>query len=315
MPDAALRATERQFRELLSAASAMSGSRTVRLRLFSLPGIPRGEAGRAYVALSYEDIGQLWDGEFDGLVVTGSEPRAPVLENEPYWPGLAQLVDWAEDRAASTVWTCLAAQAAVLRAHGIVRQPFGWKLSGVFDSEKAAGHALTAGLPPCWRVPQTRYNDLPEPVLASHGYRIVSRLPGIGADMFVKEGRGLSVFLQGHPEYHPMALLLEYRRDVSRFLAGERDTYPGLLRGYFDGRTAGALEAFRAEALRTRDPALIERLPDALAGWTPPHDWHGPAVQLYANWLLCIEERKHGKASVPAPPDSQALRSEVHAEA
>ena len=308
MPDAALRATERQYRDLLSQAS---GGRPVRLRVFSLPQVPRGEAGRTYVALSYEDIGQLWHAELDGLIVTGAEPRARALEDEPFWPGLARLTDWAETHTLSTVWSCLAAQAAVLRLHGIVRRPFGWKLSGVFPCRKAADHALTAGLPPCWRVPQTRFNDLPEQALASHGYRVISRMPDVGADMFVREGRSLFVFLQGHPEYQALSLLREYRRDVARYLAGERDTYPDPMQGYFDGRTEGALAALRTEALRTRDPALIERLPDAFAGWTPAHDWHGPAVQLYTNWLRCLEERKRGKAGAPAEGSNQELRTEA----
>lgn len=310
MADAALRATERQYRELLSAAS---DGQAVRLRLFSLPGILRGEAGRAYAALSYENIGRLWDGTFDGLIVTGAEPRAPNLEDEPYWPALAQLADWAEERAVPTVWSCLAAQAAALRLDGIRRRPFGWKLSGVFPCRKAADHVLTAGLPPCWRVPQTRHNDLPEQALAARGYRILSRLPDAGADMAIREGRSLSVLLQGHPEYHPRSLLLEYRRDVARFLAGERDAYPDLLRGYFDPRTEGALDAFREQALRTRNPALIERLPDALAGWKPAHDWHGPAVRFYANWLLYLQEQRRDAAGVSAAP-GRSLRSEAVAE-
>ena len=307
MPDAALRATEQQYRELLSEAS---GGRAIRLRIFSLPQVPRGEAGRAYVALSYEDIAQLWHAELDGLIVTGSEPRARALQDEPFWPGLASLTDWAETHTLSTVWSCLAAQAAALRLDGIARRPFGWKLSGVFPCKKAAEHVLTDGFPPCWRVPQTRFNDLPEQSLTAHGYRILSRLPDAGADMFIKEVRSLFVFLQGHPEYHPRALFLEYRRDVARYLAGERETYPDPMQGYFDARTRAALELFRERSLQTRDAALIDRLPEIFAGWTPTYDWREPAVRLYANWLRCLEERKRGNAGAPAE-SSQELRAEA----
>ncbi len=291
MPDAALRATERQYRELLAAAS---GGRPARLRLFSLPQVPRGEAGRAHVGLFYEDIDRLWDARLDGLIVTGAEPRARALEDEPYWPALAHLADWAEERTASTVWSCLAAQAAVLRTARVARRPFGSKLSGVFACVKAAEHALTAGLPPCWRVPQTRCNDLPEPALAASGHQVLSRLPGVGADMFVKDGRSLSVFLQGHPEYDPEALFREYRRDVGRFLRGERDTYPDPVQGYFDERAEDALGAFREAAVRSREPALLDRLPLALGGWAPAHDWREPAIQFYANWLRLLRQRTGG---------------------
>src|SRR2546429_6417390 len=42
-------------------------------------------------------------------------------------------------------------------------------------------------------------------------------------DMFVKELNSLFVFFQGHPEYEATTLLLEYRRDIKRFLRRERE--------------------------------------------------------------------------------------------
>lgn len=297
MPDTALRATERQFQGLLSAASC---GRPITLRLFSAPEVPRGQACRTYLSIAYEGIDQLWDARLDGLIVTGAEPRAGMLEDEPFWPVLAKLTDWAEEHTASTIWSCLAAQAAVLRADGIVRQPFGWKLAGVYACAKAVDDPITAGLPSCWRSPQTRYNDLPESALKSSGYRILSRLPEAGADMFVREGRSLFLFLQGHPEYDPEALFREYRRDVGRFLRGERSTYPDPMHGYFNAAAEAALAALRQQALRTRDPALLECLPDALAGWSPPHDWREPVIQIYANWLSYLAQQKGQAVSVPA---------------
>src|SRR5579862_9380020 len=130
MPDAALKSTERQFRELLTSAA---GDAPVRLRYFSLPDVPRSAAGQAYVAEHHEPIETLWGGTFDGLIVTGNAPRAVRLADEPYWPALAKLVDWADAHTISTVWSCLAAHAAVLRLDGIERRPLAGKLSGVFE--------------------------------------------------------------------------------------------------------------------------------------------------------------------------------------
>ncbi len=310
MPDTAVRATERQFRELLSAASY---GLPITLRLFSAPEVARGQACQTYLSLAYESIDRLWGAQLDGLIVTGAEPRARMLEDEPFWPVLARLTDWAEERTASTIWSCLAAQAAVLRADGIVRQPFGWKLSGVYACTKAANHPLTAGLPASWRSPQTRYNDLPETALASSGYRILSRLPDAGADMFIREGRSLFLLLQGHPEYDPEALFREYRRDVGRFLKGERDTYPDPMHGYFDEPAEAALSALREQAVRTKDPALIERLPDALAGWVPPYDWREPVIQIYANWLLYLAEQRDKAAPAPVPCGEERMQGDVAA--
>lgn len=162
-------------------------------------------------------------------------------------------------------------------------------------------HPLTAGLPPCWRGPQTRYNDLPEQVLLASGYQILSRIPDVGADMFIKEKHSLFLFLQGHPEYDPETLLQEYRRDIGRFLKGERATYPDPVHGYFDEATAAALDSLREQALRTREPSLLDLLPETLAEWAPPHDWRGPATRIYANWLLYLAQRRDGDAAALQP--------------
>ena len=308
MPDAALRSTERQFVELLAAAS---DGLTVHLHLISAPQVRRGEAARAHLALHYEDVGQVWDEQLDGLIVTGTEPRAVNLEDEPFWPDLARITDWAETHTASTIWSCLAAQVAALRTGGIVRRPFGWKLSGVFPCMRATEHALLRGLPPCWTVPQTRYNDLPEQALVAGGYRILSRMPDAGADIFLREGQSLFVFIQGHPEYDAGALLREYRRDVGRFLIGERDAYPGLLQGYFDDDTAAALEAFRWRALDARGASLTDDLANILAGWRASYSWREPAIRLYTNWLSFLAERKYGTAMPRARAEGVTARNDV----
>jgi homoserine O-succinyltransferase len=289
MPDAALRTTERQFRELLSAAAQ---NRAVRLRLVSLPEVPRAEAGRSHIEQNYEDIDELWSSRVDGLIVTGTEPRASELAEEPYWPALTRLIDWAEDCAISTVWSCLAAHAAVLHRDGIRRQALSEKLSGVFDCARAGDHTIMDGAPVRWRVPHSRYNGLAEDSLISSGYRVLSRSPEAGADMFIKERKSLSIFFQGHPEYDRGALLREYRRDVGRFLAGERDDYPEMPRGYFDEESAAMFIGFRKQALRNRNIDLLPSFPAAAAEAKLVHAWHEAAVRLYANWLSYLAEQR-----------------------
>jgi homoserine O-succinyltransferase len=288
MPDAALQTTERQFRELLFAASKPFA---VSMRLFFLPELPRAQAGRSYLSEHYEDVSELWRDHLDGLIVTGTEPRASALEDEPYWPSLTRLVDRAEDQAVSTVWSCLAAHAAVLHIDGINRRARSEKLSGVFDSIKATDHAIVVDAPSQWPVPHSRYNDLPEEALVSSGYRILSRLPGTGADMFVKQRKSLFVFVQGHPEYDPGALLREYRRDIRRFLAGERDTYPEMPSGYFDEGATSALAAFRRQAMSNPGGDLLLSFP-AIEEGNLSHAWLAPAVRVYANWISYLVEQR-----------------------
>ena len=69
MPDAALEATERQFVELIQAAT---NDIIVRLRLYALPDVRRGDRGLQKTGARYRDVAELWDSRLDGLVVTGT---------------------------------------------------------------------------------------------------------------------------------------------------------------------------------------------------------------------------------------------------
>src|SRR5947209_18278102 len=93
MPDAALRATERQFVALLGAAA---DGLLVRLKLYALPDVLRTEWGRRHLSRFYAGTSELWDSHLDGLIVTGTEPRSPNLTDEPYWDSLTPVLEWAD---------------------------------------------------------------------------------------------------------------------------------------------------------------------------------------------------------------------------
>lgn len=287
MPDAALSATERQFRGLLSDAA---GERTIAIRMFAIPELQREAGGRAYVEEHCEDISELWGSRLDGLIVTGMEPRAGSLADEPYWPVFAKLVNWADGRTTASIWSCLAAHAAVLHADGVDRRRRAEKLSGLFDFIKTSDHEILSGTPPRWSIPHSRYNEVTEQALTENGYEVMLRSPQAGADLFIKRRNSLFIFFQGHPEYDADTLLREYRRDIGRFISGARDTYPAMPTGYFDEKTAAALNAFRERVMRTREPDLLSPFPMEIAAAGLAQPWRGPAVRLYSNWLSYLAE-------------------------
>ncbi|MBV8566832.1 MAG: homoserine O-succinyltransferase [Methylobacteriaceae bacterium] len=283
MPDQALVATERQFVDLLGAAA---GKMLVRLRFFSLPEVPRGDAAKAHVQTAYGDAGELVARPLDGLIVTGNEPHAARLPDEPYWESFTNVIDWAEHNTTSTIFSCLAAHAAVLHLDGVTRHPLDAKRCGVFDCAKVSDSPLLAGVPAPLRITHSRWNDLKEAELAAHGYRVLTRSAQAGVDMFMKRWRSLFVFFQGHPEYERDSLMREYRRDVSRFVRGEREVYPDLPQGYFDPRSEEALAIFGARARSARDPALLSVFPDDLAlRPSLAGKWGASATPLLRNWL------------------------------
>jgi homoserine O-succinyltransferase len=89
-------------------------------------------------------------------------------------------------------------------------------------------------------MPHSRWNEISESELTACGYRVLMRSEDAGAGMFVKQRKSLFVCFQGHPEYEARTLLLEYARDVRRYLRRESDTYPGMPRGYFGAEAVDA---------------------------------------------------------------------------
>jgi homoserine O-succinyltransferase len=305
MPDGALAATERQFLTLLDS---VADGVVVRLSLYALPDVPRTDSGRRHVSRFYSGIENLWDSHLDGLIVTGTEPRAPNLTDEPYWGSMTRVLDWAEHNTHSTVCSCLAAHAALLHIDGIGRRRLRDKLFGIFECAPASGHPLTAGVPASLRMPHSRWNDISESELIDCGYRVLTRAKDAGVDTFVKQRKSLFVFFQGHPEYEANTLLLEYRRDVGRYLRRERDTYPSMPQGYFDRDSADVLTTVRERALSNRCEELLADFPTALVEKGTANTWRSGAC-IYGNWLkyLCAQkERRIERETILEPVCTQA---------
>jgi homoserine O-succinyltransferase len=280
MPDTALKATERQFMKLLQAAA---GPRRIRLHCFSLPSVKRSPEAKWHVESEYSELTELRRHKFDGLIVTGAEPVAPELDQEPYWRDLTDLIDWAKVNTRSTIWSCLAAHAAVLHLDGIERRPLPAKCHGIFDCEAVTNDSLTQAAPAPLKVSHSRLNEIVESDLAQAGYQVLTRSAVAGVDVFVRQYASRFVFFQGHPEYDALSLQREYLRDVGRYLARERDHYPQLPVSYFDAATEERLARFEKRARHERHPALSNDLPaltlraDIAAG--------SAAAALFRNWL------------------------------
>jgi homoserine O-succinyltransferase len=292
MPDAALRATELQFARLLKEAA---GNFDVRLHLFAIPEVPRGEAALSRMDGFYADAASLPGAGMDALIVTGAEPHSDGLNDEPYWKALTRLMEWAEGGTVSTLFSCLAAHAAVLHFDGIPRRPLPKKISGVFASLRATDDALLTGVPARAATPHSRKNGLLESDLTAHNYQILTRLTDGSVDLFVREGRSRFVFLQGHPEYTADTLGREYLRDMARFLKGE-GARPTIPENYFDRVTENALQALAGRGSQISDYS------DVVTGAVPLQSWRSYTLRLFANWISSIAAEKPRRRSARTAP-------------
>jgi homoserine O-succinyltransferase/O-acetyltransferase len=290
MPDAAIEDTEDQYVSLLQAAA---GDLTVRIRLYSLPEIARGDRARKYFHNFYNQLRDLPNHKHDALIITGTEPRESDLRMEAYWRTLTDLLDWAEGKTVSVMLSCLATHASVLHGDGIERHRLDEKRCGVFNERKVCDHPLMRRVSPVIRMPHSRWNDLRERDLASFGYVVLTKSREGGTGLFAKQKKkSLFVYSQGHPEYATHTLLKEYRRDIRRFIKGESETYPSMPGDYFDSQATELLTNFRDRVLADPKADLLALFPYKDIAETLRNGWHAAGIQLYRNWLLYVRSRK-----------------------
>ena len=290
MPDSALISTERQVFRLLSAAA---GKIPVRLRLFTLPKVPRTDWGLQYTRRFYSDVSDLWRDGLDALIVTGTEPLAPKLTEEPYWKSFGEVIDWASEHTASAIWSCLAVHGAVLYLDKIDRHQLANKCIGIFAHSRISDHPLIQGTPSQLRIPHSRWNEVREDALTSSGYNVLTKSAIAGVDLFVKQQKNsLFVYFQGHPEYEAQSLLGEYRRHVGVSFDGKSNR---ILRCRWDismVRRRKLLAAFRERARLDRRNELFGEFPVDRAARNLKLSWRTTATRIYRNWMLYVLARK-----------------------
>jgi homoserine O-succinyltransferase/O-acetyltransferase len=293
MPDSALISTERQLFDLLAAAA---GKLVVRLHFYTMKTTHRSDWGRDYVRRYYRGTDDLLNDRLDGVIVTGAEPKAACLTEEPYWPTFTEVIDWAMENTVSSVFSCLAVHGAVLHLDDVKRRALPAKCIGVFAQTKTRDHPLMHDIPATFRTPHARWNEVSERAVASCGYSILSKSAEAGVDCFVKQQKkSLFVNFQGHPEYETQSLLGEYRRDMGRFLQGQNEVCPTIPTGYFDTEAEAILTAFRQKAISDRCPEFFADFPADHLAKDLKNAWHPTAKRIYRNWLLYMASQRAGR--------------------
>jgi homoserine O-succinyltransferase len=257
----------------------------VTLGFLTLASVERAAETRREMAELYRAPTGMRAAAPDAIIVTGAEPKAAELEDEPYWRELTDLFDAAQALTFSTLASCLAAHALALYRDGVRRRRSPRKWSGLYAAEVATTHPLIEGLS-AGPTPHSRWNGLDEAELAAKGYVVLTRVGAAGVDMFAMDGDHLALFFQGHPEYDSDTLAREFRRDVARALKGGPAPQPPA--DYYDAATEHKLRAHVSGMLAG---AEAPHLPDcALTG--PEASWRRRGAIVIGNWLTAISTRK-----------------------
>ena len=289
---------DRQFSHLLDLGGNGRAWRLVRFAISMPPALDR--TADALVS-RYLPSSEIAEQAIDALVISGAEPKCDDLRDEPYWSEFVSILKWAESNGVPLLLSCLAAHAAVLHRDGIVRRRFPDKRFGLFSERIVSDHPLAAGLAPPIAFPHSRWNEVRAADLVECGYTVITSDGDGQVNCFLKEERGLVVAFQGHPEYEPLTLLNEYKRDVRRFLTGESGRYPDLPRDYLAREQAEQLTEFRRRALAEPSVALaqeIQALDLHVADFAP---WRRNAAMLCRNWFAWVETHMGAKSERVSP--------------
>lgn len=298
MPDAALAATERQFFRLVGMSNQIA---QFHMHVFTLDSLPRGAAAQAYIAQYYESFADLKHKGLDALIITGANPVHANLEDEPFWQGLMEVVEWAQENVTSTLCSCLASHAIVQHLYGIRRRPLGFKRWGVYQHALTMPeHPLVSNLNTHFDVPHSRFNQIDRQQLEAKGLKVLAESQKAGVHLAVSPDLFRFVFFQGHPEYDGISLMKEFRREVNAWYFGRRPDYPPFPQNYFRPQVKAILNEYRLrlESARTQGTELPE-FPESNLIPLLPNTWRDTAKSMVSNWIGKVYQLTNKERHLP----------------
>jgi len=297
MPDAALEATERQFLRLVGSCNRIA---QFYVHPFTIAGVPREGAAREHVQRHYEDFARLREEGLDALIITGANVTQPRIEQEDFWEPLVAVMDWASERVCSTYMSCLASHAAFKHWHGIDRTHLDEKRWGVFEHRVVERtHPLVAEINTRFHTPHSRFNDVPREHIEDAGLRVLVHGEEAGVLGATSADGFRFVYFQGHPEYDDLSLMKEYKREVQRFVRGERG-WPPYPAHYFAPEAIAVLAPYAEQAeaaFAAGDPP--PRFPEAeVLPWLD-NTWTDTGKAIFNAWLGLVYQLTNVDRRVP----------------
>ncbi|MFT5115631.1 MAG: homoserine O-succinyltransferase [Parasphingorhabdus sp.] len=282
MPDAALEVTERQFMRLVGSCNRIA---QFYIYPFTFPEIPRGDAAKAHIENYYFDVDDLKKQGLDALIITGAIPQNELNE-EPFWEPLSEVLDWAAENVTSTLCACLATHATMKYFWDLDRTQLSDKQWGVYPHRRTSDHPITRNINSRFDVPHSRFNEISRHAMEQKDIKVLIDSDEAGVHLATSPDGFRFVFFQGHPEYDQNSLLKEYKREVNRFVNGERPDYPPYPANYFNDRGRALLDQYQELLLAAEDPQqVLQSFPEGEALCGTEYTWGDTAKIVFSNWL------------------------------
>ena len=313
MPDAAIRATERQFFRLIGDSNQIA---QFYVHPFTLTELERGPEAANHIEQYYESFEQICDQGLDALIITGANVSQPDLELEPFWSPLINVIDWAYENVTSTLCSCLATHAVLQFRHNQKRQPLAEKRWGVFEHRVIdKQHPLVNDVNTRFDVPHSRFNEISRQQFDDAGLHVLVEGEESGVHLAVSEDLFRVVYFQGHPEYDTISLLKEYKREVKRFFNRARESYPVFPKHYFNLQQQALLDEYRSRLEHALQSGVeMPLFPEKILTEDLDNTWHDTADAVINNWIGKVYQVTNNERKLPFmdgidPQDPLGIRS------
>ncbi len=298
MPDAALEATERQFLRLLGACNQIV---QFHVHIFTIDGLSRSQEAQAHIDKYYDSFEKIKREGLDGLIISGANVSQPKIPEEDFWEPLTEVFEWAKQNVTSILCSCLATHALIQHCYGIERTRLPGKRWGVYAHKVMdRNHPLVAEINTRFDVPHSRFNEIFQSDMEAKGLHILAVSEQAGVHLAVSPDGFRIVFFQGHPEYDKISLMKEYKREVYRFLSGERDDYPPFPENCFNKEIISLLETYASHIRQAKNTGMAaDPFPEQDIIPYLDNTWRDTAKSVFNNWLGKIYQITNQQRLVP----------------
>ncbi len=298
MPDASLKATERQFMRLVGDCNQIV---QFYVHLFTIPEISRSKESQDWIEEYYEDFDKIKLHGLDALIISGANPKSQNLSEEVFWPTLTKVIDWAKDNVTSVLCACLATHAVLDYLHNIKRTSLKNKKWGVFEHRLTdKNHPLVRHMNTRFDVPHSRYNQISVSQVKKKGLIPLAVSDTTELHLATSADGFRFIFFQGHPEYDDLSLFKEYQREVKRWFESEREDYPPVPENYFSKELLEKIESFKKLVISARtNGQKLPRWPIENIIPFLDNTWRDTALSIYNNWLGLVYRLTNKNPKIP----------------
>ena len=297
MPDAALEATERQFFRLIGSCNRIA---QFHVHPFTMTGVERGVKAQQHIDKFYRRFDWIKKEGLDALIITGANPAKATITDEGFWHQILEVIEWANTSVCSTFFSCFATHVVMHHYFGTERIPLKQKRWGVYSHRVCrAEHPLVNNINTRFDAPHSHVYDINCQQAQHAGWHVLAKGEVSGLYLAVSHDGFRQVYCQGHPEYDINSLLKEYKREVSRYVAGVR-ARPPLPEGYFSTTAQQLLNNY----LHSIDKALAQDspapdFPEASLLPLLDNTWSDTGRAIFNNWLGLVYQLTHHNRLVP----------------